>query len=52
MKYHELRPDYLIVLTGYDRVKVLVEAKMNITQKRISGIVEEIRRKLKRRNIH
>ncbi len=40
------------MLTGYDRVKVLAEAKKNITQKRISGIVEEIRRKLKRRNIH
>jgi len=47
MKYHELRPDYLIVLTGYDKVKVLIETKKNITEKRVNDIVEEIRRKLK-----
>lgn len=47
MRFRELKPNYLILLTGYDEVKVLIEPKNNISPSVAEKIKTQVEHEIK-----
>ena len=51
MKFRELKPNYIILLTRYDDVRVLVEAKDSLKGDEIKILKEKISKELKKKTM-
>ncbi len=51
MKFKELKPNYVIILTEYDNIKVLVEAKKGLAKNLKECLEERIAKELKKKTL-